>query len=291
MIKNRLFVTGGSGFVGGHIITRAKTKWDVFTAYNTRPAVPSMIKSFQINLASEKSIDNLIEKIQPEVVIHSAAWPDLEKCEKNPRDAFHINATSSEILAELSERFEFRLIFISTDMVFDGNKGNYSETSRTNPINIYGKTKLSAEKYIRAASTNYVIARSALIYGPPVYGSNSFSERILKKVTLGKTIPLFKDQYRSPILVQNLADALLELAQNDFTGILHLGGAERTDRYTFGMQLAEIKGFSQDLLKPVSMHELKTKAPRPEDSSFDISKAEHLLKTRLLGFKEGLKLI
>jgi len=289
MIKNRLLVTGGSGFLGGHLVCQASEEWDVWTTWKTHPVQLSGVRSVKLDISSEKAIQDLVKEIQPEIIIHTAAWSDLEKCEENSEQAFYINTTSTEIFAEESTKTGSRFIFISSDMVFDGHQGNYKETDTANPINIYGKTKLTAEKCIKAICSNYVIARSALIYGPPLTGSNSFSEKILHKISADKTMPLFTDQYRSPVLVQNLAEALLELSRSDFSGIIHLGGRERIDRYTFGKYLAEIKGFSLDLLKPVSMSTFKTKAHRPRDTSFDISKATDILDTRLLGVREGLK--
>ncbi|MEJ2627131.1 MAG: SDR family oxidoreductase [bacterium] len=289
MIKNRLLITGGSGFVGGHLINLAQSEWDVWTTWNTHPISMKGVRSVNLDISSEKAIEDLVDKLQPQVIIHTAAWSDLEKCEKNPEQAFRINTTATEVFAEISVKAGIRFLFISSDMVFDGKKGNYKETDTTNPINIYGKTKLTAEKFVKAICTNYVIARSALIYGPPLTGSNSFSEKILEKLSAGEIMPLFRDQFRSPILVQNLAQALLELARCDFCGIIHLGGIERTDRYTFGTCLAEIKGFSEDLLKPVSMSSIKTQAPRPQDTSFDISKARRLLSTNFIGIKQGLR--
>jgi len=289
MIKNRLLITGGSGFLGGHLVNQASGVWDVWTTWKTHRITIEGVQSVKLDISSEKAIQDLVEKLQPEVIIHTAAWSDLEKCEKDSERAFHINTTSTEIFAEVSKRTGSRLIFISSDMVFDGFRGNYKETDTANPINIYGKTKLTAEKFIETICTNYVIARSALIYGHPFTGSNSFSEKILNKISAGQTMPLFTDQYRSPILVQNLAEALLELSHSDFCGMIHLGGKERTDRYTFGKYLTDIKGYSQDLLKPVPMSTFKIKAPRPRDTSFDVSKAGSILNTPLLGIREGLK--
>lgn len=276
--------------MGGHLVNLARGAWEVWTTWNTHPIAENGIKSVALDISSEKAIESLVEKLQPQVIIHTAAWSNLEKCEEDPEKAFRINTTATEVFAEISVKTGSRFIFISSDMVFDGKKGNYQETDKTNPLNIYGKTKLTAEKFVRAICSNYVIARSALIYGPRRTGSNSFSEKILNKVSAGEIMPLFTDQFRSPILVQNLADVLLELARSDFYGIIHLGGKDRTDRYTFGTCLAEIKEFSPDLLKPVSMSSFSTKAPRPRDTSFNIAKASNLLTTRLIGIKEGLKI-
>ena len=226
----RLFITGGSGFVGGHLLSQAQHEWDVFTTFHSRPLSFPGVAYLKLDLAMEKQIQNIVEKVQPDVIIHAAAWSDLDGCEKDPERAFHINATATEILGELSSRMSCRMIYISTDMVFNGEKGDYIESDETRPISVYGKTKLAGEKFVKSVCSNYVVARSALIYGSPVTGSNSFSERILARVQKGEKISLFTDQFRTPVLVQNLAQALLELAGHTFVGTLHLGGATKVNR-------------------------------------------------------------
>ncbi len=285
----RLLITGTSGFVGGHVLFQAWDEWETFATYHTRVFSFPEVTTLSLDLENENQIRQMIEEVQPDVIIHCAAWADLEMCEHMPERAFSINAKATGILAEMCSKINCRLVYTSTDMVFDGEKGNYDELDRTNPINVYGKTKLAGEEEIQASCSDYVIARAALVYGPPLTGSNSFSERILKRVKNGEIVPLFTDQFRSPILVHNLAQALLELAKGEFKGVLHLGGADRVDRYAFGLRLAELKGFSKTLLKPVSMFENPTVAPRPRDTSLNISRACRLLRTRLLGYKEGLK--
>jgi dTDP-4-dehydrorhamnose reductase len=288
-VVRRLLITGGSGFVGGHLLASAKGKWEIYTTCQSRPVSMEGVTSLALDLSREKKIESVMHQCRPHAVIHAAAMCQLDQCEQDPKKTFHINATATEILAEQCIRYHSRFIFVSTDMVFDGAKGNYSELDETRPINVYGRSKLTAEKFIRAICADSVIARSALIYGRPVTGSNSFSERVLERISRGKPMPLFTDQFRSPILVNDLASALLELADKEWTGIIHLGGETRVDRYTFGVRLAQLKGFSGTLLKPVSMTSSQTAAPRPRDVSFKISLAKKILKTRLPGYEEGLK--
>ena len=212
------------------------------------------------------------------------------KSEEHRKEAFHINATATEVLAESVERIGGRFVYVSSDMVLDGAKGHYSEEDEARPINYYGHTKLAGERFVADLCSRFVVARSALIYGTPLEStsSNSFSKRILEKAKVGEEIPLFTDQYRSPILVQDLAAALIELADNDFNGMIHLGGKDRVDRYTFGLRLAEVKGFNSSLLKPYSMLDVSLPAKRPQDVSFNTEKAESLLKTCLHGYIEGI---
>ena len=287
---NRLLITGGSGFVGGHICKQALDKWDIQATYRTRSFSIPGVHAVKLDLADERQVERAVEKCMPHTVIHTAAWSDLERCEGDPQKAFHINATATEILAELSRRFEFRLIFISSDMVFDGRKGSYTETDSVNPLNVYGHTKLAAERFIQTAAENFVIARSALVYGPPVTGVNSFSETLKKRVgKQRKPMPLFTDEFRSPVLVQSLAACLLELAENNFNGIIHLGGASGCDRYSFARRMADLNGWPHSLLKPVSMKDISFSASRPADTTYDISLAQQVLSTPLPGFFSGLE--
>lgn len=288
-MAKRILITGGSGFVGGHLVAAAKGYWDVFSTFHTRPFSMDGVTALAMDLSAEKQIETAVETCRPNAVIHAAARCQLDPCERDPKKTFHVNTTATEILAELCVRYGCRLVFVSTDMVFDGDRGGYSESDETHPLNVYGQSKLAAEKFIQAICPNHVVARSALIYGHPLAGSNSFSERILDKISQGESMPLFADQFRSPILVNDLAQALLELAGMSWTGIIHLGGNDRVDRYTFGVRLARLKGISETLLEPVSMTHFPTTALRPRDVSLDISLATNMLKTKLLGFKEGLK--
>ena len=270
-------------------MAQAKDDWEVFATYQSRPISPPDVTPLALDLADEKAIEDAVEKIQPGVIIHAAAWTHIDECEKDPERAFHINATATEILAELTSRLGCRLVFVSSDMVFDGETGDYKEDDDTRPINIYGKTKLMGEKFIRSVCQNYVIARSALIYGHPMTNAGSFSETMLQTLRRGKIMPLFTDQFRTPILVQNLAQALLEIAGMTVTGTIHLGGGQRVDRYTFGRRLAVLNRFSEAQCRAVSMADIPLAAPRPRDVSLNIHKANRLLKTKLLGYFKGLE--
>jgi dTDP-4-dehydrorhamnose reductase len=282
-------LTGASGFVGGHLLDRAPPESRIVATYHTRPISLPGITYLSLDLEDPDAIRRAVERVHPHGIIHSAAWSNLEECQREPERARQINTLATEVLAETARELKARVIFISTDMVFDGEKGDYGESDETRPINVYGETKREAETLVMEKCPNSVVARTALIYGPPVTGSNSFSEKILEQVNRGESMPLFYDQYRTPVLVQDLAAALWELVGMDYTGIIHLGGRDRVDRYTFGLALAKAKGFPADLLQRVSMYDSPTEAPRPQDASLNSEKAAGLLKTRLSGYVEGVK--
>ncbi len=284
----KLLITGGSGFVGGHVVNLAAGKWEVHATYHDAPFTFPGVHTFPLDLADESETENTFGKIGPDVVIHTAARSNMDLSQTDPDRTFAINEKATRVIARLSRNMGFRLVFTSTDMVFDGEKGRYRENDVANPISVYGEAKWKAEEAIRDTAENYAIARVALVYGTPVTGSNSFSEKIMEKLRQGMEVPLFTDQIRSPILVETLAEALLELAESDYRGAIHLGGEDRVDRYTFGLFLCDIAGLSRFMLKPVVMSDMTQTAPRPRDTSFDISLAKKILKTRFLGYREGL---
>lgn len=284
----KLFVTGGSGFVGGHVTEKARPNWDVSATYQSQPFNMESVQAIGLQMENVDSISYALRTVKPDVVIHCAAWSDLDRCEQNQGKAYQINVKATVTLAKMCAELNIRLIFTSSDMVFDGEKGNYTESDQTMPINVYGKMKLTAEKEIQSVCTNYVIARVALVYGKPIASGNSFSEKILAHLNKGEPVPLFIDQFRTPIWVQTLAQGLLELAESDFTGIIHLGGPERIDRYTFGLQLAEMTQHTFTLCQSIHMSEMPTIAPRPKDASLNIKLARKILSIPFMDCRQAL---
>lgn len=289
-MKPKLVITGGTGFLAGHILAQAKTHWEVFATFRTRYPETEGVSWIQMDFECIEKIFSILDSIHPQAIIHSGGMTKVDPCEIEREKAYQINVVATEKIAEWCQKNHAKLVFVSSDMVFDGKKGNYTEEDPPCPINWYGKTKIIAEKAILSIHPTSVCARSSLIYGKPKLWGTSFSNEILKKLSIGEVVKLFTDQFRTPIYVVNLAQALLELAQNACKGIFHLGGPERIDRYTFGLQLAECYGFSPHLIHPVCMDEIPSLAARPKDASLNSSKTKQLLKTPFLGIKEGLAL-
>jgi len=285
----RLLITGGSGFLGSHLLHQAQG--EVYATYNRRRYETPVAHWVQLDLNQLNSIEPLLKEIKPSVVIHTAAMTDPDLCEREKQLARRVNTRATEALALACQAIGARLIYLSTDMVFDGERGNYSESDEPNPINFYGETKLEGERRVVANCPNSVIARSALIYGNAPSGKPSFSQWILERVRKGVEVPLFYDQYRTPLLVQNLAQALLELAEMDFTGLIHLGGSQRINRYDFGVKLVKAMGLPTSGLKRCSVEDVNLPAPRPRDASFNITRAKRILKTKLLSCDEGIEFL
>lgn len=286
----KIFITGGSGFVGGHLINRSLGKWQVSTNYYQHKVDLSGCDWVQLDLRRHGKVAKVLDQVRPDVVIHQAAMSNLDECEKHPHKARATNVNATLFLAEWCQKASVRLVFLSSDMVFNGEKGNYYETDPVGPLGLYAEPKVESERLIRECCRDHIIIRTALVYGKPVGGGTSFTEWMENRLRQDKEIQLYTDQYRTPVLVNNLAEVLLELAQGDFVGTLNVGGPDKTDRFSFGQKFCRIGGFDETLLIPIAMKSgLKFLAPRPRDLSLDVSKAKSILKTRLLGIDEGLK--
>lgn len=288
-MKRKILITGGSGFLGGHLIFQAQKKFEVFATYHKNPINFQGVQCRQLDLRDSSAIQTILDELRPDVVIHNAAVADIDFCEKEKNVARAINYHGTEILAKKCKQLGLRLIYVSTDNVFDGKRGNYSEDDLPNPINYYGETKQLAEEAIASICQNFVIARAALIYGAPVTAGSSFSEWIFNNLKAGNSVTVFVDQFRTPIYAMNLSEALLELAESDWYGTIHLGGPQKLSRYGFAKIFCDIFGFSTKTLEPTFIKDTPFLAKRPLDLSFNISKAQKVLNTQFLSCEAGFK--
>jgi dTDP-4-dehydrorhamnose reductase len=288
----KLAITGGGGFVAGSVIQQAGAKWDVHALSGKSPLAkrPGLIWH-TLDLKQPSAVRTALDAITPEVVLHAAAIPDIDFCEKNPALARAVNVGMTAAVADWCTRKGSRLIYLSSDNVFDGEKGNYVEDDPPAPINEYARTKAAGEAIV-AGVADAVIARVALVMGfGPLGGGNSFLEKTVPMFRAGTPIYVPPEEIRTPIDVVTLGRALLELAETDFRGILHLAGTEVLDRVMLTRRLAERLGFSPDNVIPRSPTQIAGRASRPRDVSLNTSKARSVLKTPLRDFDASIDLI
>jgi dTDP-4-dehydrorhamnose reductase len=286
----RVLITGVSGFIGSHLFCNHPDNVEIWGTYLDSQAIGDAARMLRVDLRDPFSVERILDGVQPDVLIHCAAYSQVALCEKAPTAAWEVNSRVTADIARLCAARNVRLVFLSSDMLFDGTKGNYRETDDPNPINFYGWTKFGAERRILEQHSDAVIVRVNLTYGAPFNGGHSFSQEVIETVRSGNPYYLFSDQYRSFISVKNLAECLWELASAKFVGILHLGGPEAADRVTFARKLADRVGLNTDLLIPVTAEQVHPQVPYPKNNTFDLSLAQSLLKTPLLSLDEGLAL-
>ncbi len=281
----RLFITGASGLLGSNIAFIAGSKGHVVLGtYNEHEVKIPGCKTAQVDLAGDLST---IKRFAPDCIIHCAAATNVDGCEKDHVLARKLNVDATGALVETARAMGKRLIFISTDSVYDGSSSFHKEDELPKPANYYAKTKVEAENMVKTLD-NYAAARTNF-YGFNIQNKKSFSEWLHAKFAAGEKITAFTDFHFSPIMANNLADAVLELAENKFVGTINLGGDGRVSKYQFALDYADAFGFDKSLVVPTKMADMKNlAAKRPHDTSMDISKAKKTLSTKLLNMEEGM---
>lgn len=288
-MQRKILITGASGFLGGYLLKFSPKEVIILAQYLKHP-IQSKLNNVQL-----KKIDltrfamNELLEFKPEVIIHIAAISSIDFCQVNSESARMINLEATKKLVDLANKVEARFIFTSTDSIFDGKKGNYSEKDIPNPINVYAETKYKSEQFISENLANAVIVRPALFYGIALNENASFTQIMLEKLKAGKSVNTFTDQYRTPLPVSQLARAIWELVELDFCGPIHIGGSQRISRYDMGKILCERFNLPSDLVVPVTSSQANQAAIRPRDCSLDISLARSLLKTGFLDYDEGIE--
>ncbi|MEW6201017.1 MAG: SDR family oxidoreductase [bacterium] len=292
-MKKRLIVTGANGFVGGSVVWHAGDAWEVHAVARKEVGFHRAgLVWHLLDLRDTDGLYRLFQTVKPDVVIHAAAVADIDYCETHRDTAEAVNVGVTDEIAEYCSESGARLIFLSTDTVFDGKKGNYCEEDTPSAVNFYAETKIRAEKIVSNKVRDAVIARLSLVMGLPVLGTgNSFLSRMLASLKDGREYGVPDNEIRTPVDVITLGRALLELAENDFTGFIHLAGNDRLNRFVMSQRIAERLGYSRDLIVVKNFNGIAGRAPRPLDASMDNSKARAALKTPMCGLDDGLELI
>ena len=245
---------------------------------------PKCGRAIRFDLMDERGIYDLVDRLRPDVIIHSAALTDVDRCERERELAYKMNVEGTRAIAKAAEKAGAFLVYISTDYVFDGERGSYREDEKTNPVSYYGQSKLLGEEFCRGC-----IARTCVIYGSrPASGKVNFALWLIESLKSGKQVPVVTDQFITPTLNTNLAQMVLEVADRRLSGVYHLAGATRISRYDFAREVARVFDLDSDLIIPSRMADLKWDAKRPKDSSLDTSKAARELMEKPYGLEKAL---
>ena len=276
-----ILLTGASGLLGHKILERLVGRREkIIALYNKNPLTiySDNLSIVRMDISNTIELEDLIMKTKPGVIIHTAALTNVDLCEVDKEKAWRINVEATRSIVRAAKVAKSYIVYVSTDYVFDGEKGLYTEKDLPNPINYYGLTKLIGEELVRSSNLLYMIIRPSAIYG--IGGSKkSFAEYVIEKLSKGEEIYAVIDQYVSPTLNTLLANAIIEIIDMKPMGILHIAG-ERMNRYEFALKIAETFNLPKEKIHRATMKDMKHwKARRPKDSSLNTSKARRLLKT------------
>lgn len=288
-MSKKILVTGASGLLGHKIVSELLSKgFHVIAVYNKTniPIVHSNLRKIKLDISNTLSLEDFILKVKPEIIIHAAAYTNVDGCEVNKEYAWKVNVNATRSIVRAAKITKSYLIYISTDYVFDGEKGYYVEDDLPNPINYYGLTKLIAEEYVKSSDLLYSVIRPSAIYGIGP-GKLNFATFVINELKKGNEINIVTDQYVSPTFNVALAEAIAEILEREYQGILHVAG-ERISRYRFAIKIAERFNLPIELIRGIKMNQLPWRAKRPRDSSLDTSKARRLLRTEFYNIDESL---
>jgi dTDP-4-dehydrorhamnose reductase len=272
----KVLVTGGTGLLGYWLVEAFLSKgFEVYATFNEKNPPGLEARWVRMNLEDPGSIAGVAREVKPDILIHSAAYTDVDGCELNKAKAYRVNYLGTELLVKAFRDLEY-FVYISTDYVFDGERGLYKEEDPPAPVNYYGLSKLLGETAVRAVlSGRSIVVRISGLYGYSPTGKKNFGIIALEKLLRREAVEAFVDQWLSPTYIRFLAGALVKLTELKPTGVLHLAG-ERLSRYEFAVSLASVLGVEEELVKPRPLDSIKFPARRPRDSSLDVSKAREL---------------
>lgn len=293
---DRILVTGSNGLLGQKLTSLicseeraeliATSKGD-----NRYPDQGNFIYA-GMDITSHEEITKVLDLYHPDVIIHTAAMTNADVCEEKKQLCQALNTNAVAALCSECEARKIHLVHLSTDFVFDGENGPYSEEDKPNPISYYGKSKADAENIILASSCSSAIIRTILVYGvtPQMSRSNIV---LWAKAALEKGMPInvVTDQWRMPTLAEDLAEACLLIAEKRASGIFHISGSEMMSVFELATRVAAFWNLDSSLILPVVSASLNQVARRPRTTGFVLEKAERILNYHPHSFEDGLELL
>jgi len=287
MAESKILITGGSGLLGSNAARIAAETFEVYATYNSHISQIPGCKFVHLDVRDKQQVLSVFERVKPDLVIHAAGLATVDYCEEHKDEAWSINVEGTENVAVASKSIATKLIFISTDSVFDGRKGMYTEEDIPHPLTVYAETKLEGEKRVQRWMPDSMIVRTAF-YGWSLHDKPSLAEWVLNSLRDGKKLKMWNDVFFSPILVNNLVEVLIAMHHKNLSGIYHVGGKERCSKYAFGQEVARAFGLDENYIGPSAMADATLNAPRPKDVSLDVGKISNVMDAGLLGIKNGL---
>lgn len=292
----RILITGSNGLLGQKVVSQCLKRGIDFLATskggNRNGSCPDSL-FLELDITDPENIHQVFTKFVPTHVIHTAALTNVDYCELNPAECSLVNIKAVEYLFEETKKINAHFQLLSTDFVFNGEKGKYSESDQPDPLSIYAKSKVKAEEILKNDPyTNWSIVRTIIVYG---IGNNLSRNNIVcwakEALAKGEEMRIVDDQFRAPTWADDLAWACLRICELDQTGIFHICGPETMSIYQIVERVAKYFDFNVDKLIKVSSNELSQPAKRPSKTGFDLTKAKSILGYNPKSLEETLDLI
>lgn len=275
----KIIVTGASGLLGEEIADRFEEKGHEVIRLKGRG---------QLDLREVEPVMSFVEKCNPDVIVHTAAIKDVDEAERHPQETFVTNTVATRNVALAAEKTEAKMVYISTDAVFDGEKGMYHEYDETGPINVYGFSKLAGEREVRALCKRHFIVRTGLLFGLKGKPDNNMVLKLMKRWQNGEVVEAGIDQRCSNTYTLDLAEAIVTMALTDYYGTYHVCNEGRASRYEVYTALCTGAGFSEEQVKGVKASTIKF-ARRHKNSSMTSLLFERTFGYALENWEDAVK--
>lgn len=272
----RLLITGGSGLLGLNWACAMRRQFEVLLGTHQHVVALQGIQSIALDLESPGLLSEKLNELKPDLIVHAAGMTSVDDCEQQPARAEQANATTAENVAIATSRLGIKLVHISTDHLFSGQRPRVAETEEPQPLNTYARTKLQAERQVATANPDALIVRTNF-FGWGHAGRRSFSDWIIDSLRAGRGITMFDDVFFTPILADRLAVTTHEVVEKGGHGIYNIVGDERISKFMFGDRLAEQFNLPKGLITRGQVDRSSLTAQRPHDMSLDNSKVRVLL--------------
>ncbi len=296
MQRRVLLILGASGLTGFKIMQQAEKTHETHGTYNMRHSLNYPLR--RLDITKQDAVKILFEEIRPDIVVNTVALHNVDYCESHMEDAFKTNAEAVGIIANLCNHFGSKLIHISTDYVFDGKKGHYSEDDIPNPQSTYAKSKLEGESKA-AICSSYIIIRTSVIYGwSPLEREDlssssgkpiNFALWALLKMKNGEILKVVDDQFTSPTLADVLADIIIRVAASEDRKLYHVSGTNCMSRYEFARRIANITGHSLERIQAIDTNSIRQLAKRPKNSCLNCNRVQEELQFKLPDLDQSLE--
>jgi dTDP-4-dehydrorhamnose reductase len=246
------------------------------------------MESVRADLTDAAVVGELMRRWRPRWVLHCAALTDVDYCEDHPDEAERINVEMSRLLAEAAGQVGAGFAYISTDSVFDGKRGGYSEDDAPNPLNVYAATKLKGEEAVRSALPRALILRTNF-YGWSLQHKQSLSEWVIERLEARDPFPGFQDVVFNPLLVNDLSSLVIEMMDRGLHGLYHLGCDRPCSKYEFAVALARVFGLDASIVVPGFLEARPMRATRPRSTWLRTDRVREALGRPVPGLEEGLR--
>jgi dTDP-4-dehydrorhamnose reductase len=294
----KILITGSNGLLGQKIVYACLGNYLnkvelVATARGENRLIEQNGYTYHsMDISSKIDTLEVIEKFQPEVVIHAAAMTNVDACETDKESCLINNVHAVEFIVEACNKIGAHLVHVSTDFIFDGLDGPYTEDAEPNPVSYYGWSKAEAEKIVKEKSDSWAILRTILVYGVADHMSRSnvvlWAKGALEK---GNSINVVDDQYRMPTLAEDLAEGCLLAATKKANGIFNISGPDYMNIFELVNRVADYFGLDKSIVHRTDSSGLNQPAKRPPRTGFDLSKSRSILGYKPRSFEEGLAIL